>query len=112
MALLNYSLNKLERMWLTLPIVYIINYSIINGTIRDEFKVARIVLIHKKWYRTDCSLLTSSLVVILAKILGKTIKTLSLNYLKMNKIIQDSKYRFRKILGTKNTLIDLSNIMK
>jgi len=31
-----------------LPIVHIINCSIINGTVPDELKVARIVPIHKK----------------------------------------------------------------
>ncbi|KAF0765900.1 Reverse transcriptase domain-containing protein, partial [Aphis craccivora] len=79
-----------------LPIVHII-INIINGTVPDEFKVARIVPIHKKGDKTDFTNYRHILMIgILAKILEKVIKIQLLEYLERDKILFNGQYGLRK----------------
>jgi len=62
------------------PIVHIINYSIVNGIVPDELKMAKIVPIYKSGDKTDfLNYRSISLVGIIAQILEKIIKTNTLN---------------------------------
>lgn len=94
------------------PIVHIINCSIVNGIVPDEFKMAKIVPIYKSGDKTDfLNYRPISLVGIIAKILEKIIKNQLLEYLESEKILFEGQYGFRRNLGTEDALIDLTNFL-
>ncbi|XP_071959767.1 uncharacterized protein [Antedon mediterranea] len=74
------------------PIMHIVNLSIINGIVPDDFKVAKVKPLFKKNSRTD----VNNYLPIVSKILERAIHQQLVKYLETNKLIYEFQSGFRK----------------
>jgi len=92
-------------------LVIIFNQILKEGIIPDSFKNAFIIPLYKgNGQKTNINNYRPiSLLNVFSKLFEKAIKTRLLNYLEENNLIPNSKFGFRKGLGTEDALANLTN---
>ena len=95
---------------LTKPICDIINLSIKLSTFPDKCKIAKLIPLFKKGFKTDPkNYRPISLLFLLSKSIKKTIHTQTQEYLDKHSLIYKFQSGFRKFFSTDSCLVQLSD---
>ena len=95
------------------PITHIINVSISSGKVPSEFKIARVVPLHKKKSKTDAgNYRPVSILSCLSKVFERIIYDQLSEYLKSKNLIYDLQSGFRPGFSTDTTLTYLTDYIR
>ena len=103
-------LLKLLKEVLSYPLEILFNYSFQSGTVPDQFKIAKVIPIHKKGSLTVVSNYRPiSLLSVFNKILEKLIYNRVIKYLEKLRIISEKQFGFRSKHSTLHALLLLAD---
>ncbi len=92
------------------PLTHIINLSFMHGSMPDQTKISKTIIIHKGGATNLLDQFRGvSLINSFSKIHEKIIYTKLLNFLESNKFFQERQYGFRKKRSTLHAILDLTN---
>ena len=92
--------DKLAR-----PLTHIFNNSVETGIIPEDWKLAYVTAIHKKWSRQEPGIYRPiSLTSVVCKTMERLIKGRLITHLEMNNLISDSQHGFRNKLSCLTSL--------
>lgn len=95
---------------LVLPLTSIFNQSILEGTVPDQLKIAKVVPVYKSENRSLVSNYRPiSVLPAISKILEKLVYNRVIDFINEHNILNDSQYGFRKKYSTYMALIDLTD---
>jgi len=95
------------------PLTHVINLSIIQGVVPDDFKAARVVPLYKKGNKNEVgNYRPVSILCIVTKILERIVYDQVENYLNKQKLLYEFQSGFRKSFSTDTCLIHLSDYIR